>query len=309
MEISNSDKAKQFRTADTGNFPKVVLIDTISYCNLKCSMCAHQDMKRKRGRMSMEVYTKIIDEISETDKNVRVWLVFFGEALLLKKTNLFPMIAYAKSKGLTDVVLNSNANLLDKETARNLIESGLDGIYIGIDAFNPDTYAKIRVGGDYHKVVENVTYLLRLKEELGAAKPEVFAQFVTMEENENEVDGFIDFWKSQGAIVKIRPKVSWAGLVDASNLVVAQEERWPCYWAMQTMSIADDGRVVLCAVDVDARFVAGDMNKETISSVWNGKLKELRNLQKTGQFNSLPFPCNECLDWQSARADYYNDEE
>jgi hypothetical protein len=42
---------QQNRIVDAGDFPKVVLIDTISYCNLKCSMCVHKDMKRKKGTL------------------------------------------------------------------------------------------------------------------------------------------------------------------------------------------------------------------------------------------------------------------
>jgi len=66
------------------------------------------------------------------------------------------MIAYAKRKGLTDVVLNSNANLLDESAAKGLINSGLDALYVGIDAFTPHTYSKLRVGGNFEKTVQNV---------------------------------------------------------------------------------------------------------------------------------------------------------
>jgi len=295
------------RTADSGDFPGVVLIDTISYCNLRCSMCGHRNMKRRKGIMDFNLYKKIIDEISVRDKNIRVWLVFFGEALILRKRNLFDMIKYAKNKGLTDVVLNSNGNLLDEETARGLINSGLDAIYFGIDAFSEDIYSKFRVGGNYKRVVSNILNLIDLKRTLKADKPDVNVQFVQMEENSHEIEQFIDFWRSKNAIVKIRPMVSWAGLVKAPNLN-DNVERWPCYWAMQTMSIADDGRVVLCAVDVDGRYIAGDINKQSLYEVWNGNLREIRDLHRNSDYGKLPFPCNECLDWQSASADYYKAE-
>ncbi|MFZ5652544.1 MAG: radical SAM/SPASM domain-containing protein [Bacillota bacterium] len=296
-------KSKE-RTADGGHFPKVVLIDTVSYCNLRCSMCGHRDMKRKKGIMDINLYKKIIDEISEQDKSVRVWLVFFGEALILRRKGLFDMIAYAKNKGLTDVVLNSNGNLLDEETARGLIYSGLDAIYFGIDAHSDDTYSKYRVGGNYNRVVDNILRLVHLKEKNNSESPDVYVQFVEMDGNRHELNGFIDFWKNKNVTVKIRPMVSWAGLVQAPNLN-EELKRWPCYWAMQTMSIADDGRVVMCAVDVDARYVAGDIKNQSLEEVWNGRLKEIRDLHNSGQFSKLPHPCNECLDWQSASADFY----
>jgi radical SAM protein with 4Fe4S-binding SPASM domain len=298
---------KKGRLEDAGDFPKVILIDTISYCNLKCSMCVHKEMKRQKGIMSWNLFTKIIDETAETDKSVRVWMVFFGEALLLKrrKPTIFDMIAYAKSKGLTDVVLNSNANLMDEEASKKLIHSSLDAIYIGIDAFQPDTYAKIRIGGNYEKAVQNTLHLIKLKKFMNSEKPEVFVQFVEMDINQKEKEDFIQFWNEQGAVVKIRPKVSWAGFIDAPNLVLDDEERWPCYWAMRTMSITDTGKVVTCAVDLDAKFVAGDISHQTLKEVWNGKLKRLRQSHLLRQFHALPENCRKCKDWQAARADYY----
>jgi radical SAM protein with 4Fe4S-binding SPASM domain len=298
----------QGRLEDAGDFPKVVLIDTISHCNLRCSMCVHQQMERKKGIMPWGLFTKIIDEISDVDKGIRVWLVFFGEALILKrkKPTIFDRIDYAKKRGLTDVVLNSNANLLDEEASRELVTSGLDGIYIGIDAFKSETYAKVRVGGNYARVVQNTLSLIHLKEKRNLKKPEVYVQFVEMDINQNEKEDFIEFWKTQGALVKIRPKVSWAGLIDAPNLVLNQTDRWPCYWAMQTMSVTDAGEVVTCAVDLDARFVAGNVKDQSLKEIWNGKLKELRQMHRSKKFGDLPKNCRDCRDWQSARADYYS---
>jgi radical SAM protein with 4Fe4S-binding SPASM domain len=296
------------RIEEAIDFPRVVLIDTISFCNLKCTMCVHKDMNRKKGIMPWNLYIKIINEIAENDKNIRVWLVFFGESLILKsrKPSIFDMITYAKNKGLTDVVINSNANLLDEKTAKGLIDSCLDAIYIGIDAIKPETYSKIRVGGNYERTVNNVINLINLKKSTCSKKPDVYVQFVEMDTNKGEKEEFIKFWNSQGATVKIRPMVSWGGLINSPNLILGNDERWPCYWAMQTMSITNTGKVVTCAVDLDAQFIAGDINECSIKDIWNGKLKELRKLHTLRQFEDLPDNCKNCRDWQSARADYYS---
>ena len=203
---------------------------------------------------------------------------FFGEPFVRKyrKPDIFEMIRYAKDRGLTDVVLNSNGCLMDEETARRLADSGLDAVYFGIDGFSSETYRQLRVGGSYHKTVENVRWLLKHLQENGLSKPKVFVQFVEMEVNRHEKDDFIRFWSGEGAAVKVRPMVSWAGKVDAPNQVLGREERWPCHWAMQTMSITDAGQVVACAVDLDANFVAGDVTRQTLKEVWSGKLKEFR---------------------------------
>jgi radical SAM protein with 4Fe4S-binding SPASM domain len=261
--------------------------------------------------MPWDLFTKCVDEIAATDKNVRVWMVFFGEPLVRRryKPTIFDMIRYAKGRGLTDVVLNSNANLLDERTSRDLIDSGLDALYIGIDAYSPETYDVVRVGGDYETVVNNVLTLLRLKGETGASNPDVFTQFVEMEENAHEKDAFIAYWTAAGAKVKIRPKVSWAGKVSAPNLRLGDDERWPCYWAMKSMSITDRGKVVTCAVDLDARFVAGDVNVQSMRDVWTGPLRQLRSAHERRAFETLPPHCRDCRDWQAASADFYSQPE
>ncbi len=292
------------RTVDAGSFPKVILLDTTNFCNLKCSMCGHRLMTRKQGKMSMELYRRIIDEIAAEDRFARVWVTFFGESLILQH-RLFWQILYAKHKGLTDVVLNSNGTLMDEEVCLCLIESGLDAIYIGIDAFKPETYDKIRVGGNYHKTAANVNGLLEMKSKLHSPLPKVFVQFVEMAENTAEIADFTKYWTERGAIVKIRPKVTWAGTVDPYK-VNHQVNRYPCYWAMRTFNICWDGRVVLCSVDYDARFVAGDLSRgnQTVKSVWNGGMKALRDAHQQEEYGKLPDFCRECTDWQMARAKY-----
>ncbi|MDQ7822805.1 MAG: radical SAM protein [Candidatus Eremiobacteraeota bacterium] len=301
------EQAAQGRLDDAGEFPSVVLLDTTSHCNLRCSMCVHRTMKRKRGVMAWDLFTKLIDEIALEDPTVRVWMVFFGEALILRrrKPSIFDMLAYAKRKGLTDVVLNSNLNILEGDDPYRLIESGLDAIYVGIDAATAETYGKLRVGGDFNRAVRNVERLIEAKRERASEKPGVFVQFVEMDSNCHEKDDFISYWTARGAQVKIRPKVSWGGLIEASNLVMGPEERWPCYWAMRTMSVTDAGKVVTCAVDLDAAFIAGDVTLSSMKQIWNTTLKDLREKHEAGLFSELPGICRNCRDWQSARADYY----
>lgn len=294
------------RLWDSGGFPKVVLLDTTSLCNLRCSMCVHKDMTRPKGYMSWDLFKKIVDEVAVEDRHARVWMVFFGEALILQKRepSIFDMIAYAKSKGLTDVVLNSNGTLLHEKAARELLDSGLDAIYVGIDAFNEETYALLRVGGDYRETVENVKNLLFLKQKLGRSKPQVFVQFVEMDQNSAEKDAFIAYWTREGAAVKVRPKVSWGGLLAAPD-ASRGHARQPCYWAMRTLSVTDTGNVPLCAVDLDARCSMGNVASQSLRGVWNGKLKEIRRMHRERRFEDLPSFCQSCGDWAAARAEFF----
>ena len=113
-------------------FPKQIIIETTAFCTQRCTHCAHKTLQRKKGNMDIVLYKKIIDEIATEAPNTEVWMTYYGEALILKY-KLYYMIQYAKRKGLTNIVLNSNAMLLDQEMAEMIIESGLDRFIISMD--------------------------------------------------------------------------------------------------------------------------------------------------------------------------------
>jgi sulfatase maturation enzyme AslB (radical SAM superfamily) len=300
-----SDLNKLTRTEEAAGFPKVVLIDNTNACNLRCSMCDHKNMKQYRPvkQMDLDLYRKIIDEIAVESPGTRVWEIFFGDPFMCR--DIHERVGYAKDKGLTDVVLNTNGVLMTPERGRLLVEAGLDAIYVGIDAARAETYEQIRVGGDYDKAVANVLAYRDALEKHGRPEQKLFVQFVVSDINEDQVDEFKRFWNEAGVNVKVRPKISWAGLVGASNLRSNEElNRKPCYWLMQTMNVCSDGRVALCSADIHCRVPCGDANEHSLKALWADRLKEMRDLHHEGRFEELPEMCRDCNDWQSAYAEF-----
>lgn len=293
------------RTEEASGFPAVVLIDNCNACNLRCSMCDHHNMvkHRKVQLMDMSLYKKIIDEIAEENPAARVWQIFFGDPFMCR--DMPERIRYAKQKGLTDVVLNTNGVLMKPEKAKAVIEAGLDAMYVGIDAANAETYEKIRVGGKYETAVANVLAYRDLLAKVGRPSQQLFVQFVVSDINEDQVEAFKAFWKGEGVNVKVRPKVSWGGLVSADNLRDNEQVgRRPCYWLMRTINICADGRAALCSVDVHCRVPCGDANTSTLKELWEGQLGQYRQMHKEGRFQELPPMCRDCRDWQSGYAEF-----
>lgn len=301
-----SDITKADRTDSNEAFPRVVLIDNTTACNLRCSMCDHKNIRqhRKIQSMPLEMYKRIIDEIAAENPHIRVWEIFFGDPFLCK--DMAERIAYAKGRGLTDVVLNTNGVLMSPEKSIAFIDAGLDAIYVGIDAVKAETYDKIRVGGDFERTVKNVLGYRDALNEKGRPGQKLFVQFVVSEYNEQEVSQFRDFWTERGVNVKIRPKVSWAGLVNADNLQSNEAvNRKPCYWLMSTFNVCADGRVPYCTVDLHCQVPSGDFTKNTIKEIWrDGPLAQYRRAQADGRWQDLPTLCQNCRDWQSAYSEY-----
>ena len=301
-----SDTGKVDRTTESGEFPGVVLIDNCSACNLRCSCCDHKNIKhyRKIELMSWNLHARIIDEIAVENPHARVWEIFYGDPFLVK--DMPQRIAYAKSKGLSDVVLNTNGVLMTAARSRPLIEAGLDAMYVGLDAASKESYDRIRVGGDFEAVIENILTYRDLLREHGRPRQKLFVQYVVCDINEHETETFREFWAARGVNVKVRPRISWGGLIDAPNLRPNDQiERKPCYWLMRTINICTDGRVAFCSADPHCRVPCGSVAEHSIKQLWQGRLQEYRAMHAQGRFDELPEMCRQCLDWQSTYAVFY----
>ncbi len=288
---------------ETRPFPVDVIVEPIAQCNLACPMCPQPGLQRARGEMEFDVFKRIVDEVARESPGSRLWLALMGEALLLGN-RLVRLIRYAKQQGLQQVYLNTNACLLTRDMTWKLIESGLDGIIVGLDAFTAPTYRAIRVNGDYAETVENVEYLLSVKRAHSLQKPEVTVQFITMDENEREVDDFTDYWLSRGAVVKIRPRLGWGAGVEARHLRERGIARdFPCPWLNRTVSIHWSGRVAQCDADYEGAHSPGDIHTQSIKELWDGELARRRARHLAGDFSHEL--CRNCYDWAAGRSVFH----
>jgi len=285
-------------------FPVDLIIEVTRYCNLRCIMCPYPNLKRAQGNMEFSTFQKIIDETALENPAARVWLAIMGEPLL-RSEKVVEFIRYAKEKGIREVCLNTNAVLLTEIIAKQLLESGLDKILISIDACSKETYNKIRIGGNFDLVCENVERLLEMKRENNNTHLELITQFIIMDENEHEVESFKNYWLERGAIAKIRPKLGWGNAIQSSVLdSIAQEtERFPCAWLTRTVSIHWDGSFSQCDADVEGYHSPGHLNNNTIKEVWEGILADRRRRHWRGEYDFEP--CNTCKDWLAGRSYFF----
>ena len=302
MKKPNIEEIKE--TLQEYSYPKDVIIEVTRYCNLKCIMCPHPNLKRRKGEMSFPVFKKIVDEIVAENQNTKIWLAIMGEPLLLGE-KLISMIEYAKNNGIAEINLNTNGVLLNPQLSQKLIDAELDKILFSIDAISEEAYNKIRVGGDFNKVIHNIKYFINLKTNSQSSKPEVIVQFIEMEENAHETDKFKDFWLNEGAIVKIRPKLGWGTAIKSQILddTALNCTRFPCAWLTRTVSIHWDGSFSQCDADHEGTFSPGNIQNQSIKEIWDGEIAIRR---KRHWNNNYDFePCKNCKDWLAGRSYFY----
>lgn len=268
-------------------------MEVTAYCNLRCAMCHNATLDRPRGRMPFGLFRRCVGEVAEVAPATEVWLSFNGEPLL-EPNLLLRMVAHAKSLGLTSLNLNTNGMCLDEPLVEPLLASGLDLVVFGIDGLTSGTYSRIRRGGDRDRVYSNAERFLAARQ-ARARGPAVMVQFIEMEENAHERDGFVDYWLARGAIVKVRRKLSWGGRLN-TPLAVPAEQRTACVWAINLMHVCWDGTVPRCCGDTDGTEAVGNAWHESLSALWT-RMASFRAAHLDGRFDHLPPRCAACHDW------------
>ena len=199
------------------NPPTFIWIEPTNHCNLHCIMCPTGAgmVNIQKGYMDYQLYKNIIDEIKSYAS--AIILALGGESLL--HSELFNMIKYASSNGIK-VLLNTNATLLDKETAQLLLDSGISSISFAFDGFNKETYEKVRVGASFEKTLDNILYFLSLKKNNKRKKPYTILSVLklgTEDCSKEEKEAFLKRFDGLINEIRLREVSSWGSTFKDSD--------------------------------------------------------------------------------------------
>ncbi len=131
-------------------FPKHLLIETTTRCNLRCKQCAHVIHKYDFADMQLETFYKLrpLFPTAEQVALIRAWRDLFISAF-------FEMLAELKQHDIF-VYVTTNGTLITEDVARRLVELELDRLAFSLDAATPELFNEIRRGADFEKVLHNI---------------------------------------------------------------------------------------------------------------------------------------------------------
>ena len=198
--------------------------------------------------MDAALFDKITQEIGHYKDHVeKVMLYLDGEPLLDKNISL--RISKMKQVGVKRVNIASNASLLNSKKAEELLNSGLDEIYITIDSLHKEVYESIRIGLSFKTVQYNILQFIRMRDSI---HPEfsIRIQMILQEENKSEELEFIEFWKkylNKNDQVVVQKAHNWGSTVKVMKFGDEDQiNNVPCIALWGTMCIHVDGSVGLC---------------------------------------------------------------
>ena len=171
---------------------KVYIEPTVA-CNLDCITCFRNAWEQPIGRMSEESFEAIFAGLQELDPIPNVYFGGIGEPLFHPKT--IEWIARVKSLGV-NVELITNGTTLTEKKSKELIDAGLDLLWVSIDGASPETYADVRMGAKLPKIIGNLKRFAKLRPANHFPKPEIGIAFVAMKRNISDLPRVIKLGKS-----------------------------------------------------------------------------------------------------------------
>lgn len=268
------------REAYSSGKPIRAMIEVSRVCNLQCPACPVGNRTAKSVQfMPLNQYERIVDHIFPTIKELA--LFNYGEPLL--HPQIGKMVKYAKNNSIKHVRIHSNGLPLNDEMIYALIEAHLDKIKISIDAAHAETYMKYRQGGDFNKLLRNLSRFVEIRNLEGLKFPKIVAQFIVMSHNEKEIvefhhlmteigvdaikyktfnahmssyeksDRYLSFLPANSKYSRYRDR-------NAKN-IKEQYKRKECHWPWEYLVVNADGTIIPCCYDFNARYQLGSFTQ------------------------------------------------
>jgi radical SAM protein with 4Fe4S-binding SPASM domain len=192
--------------------------------------------------------------------------------------------------------IHTNATLLDQERAKRLLESSPDLVSFSFDGYDKATYEAVRIGANFEKTLENISFFLSERRRMGLKKPYTVIQIIEpwdiTEEYRRNLQKFGETVRAMGLdkfYVK-RPH-NWAG--NAPGEAGTGNTLIPCTFLFYSMTILWDGTVCPCPQDWYGSMVLGNLNEQSLNEIWNGEpIRTLRRRMFRRDLSGLL--CEQC---------------
>ena len=209
VQIEKDDSGLRLRPSVTAL--RKVYIEITNLCNLNCSTCMRNVWDAEFGRMSEDTFEQVLTGIQAFSPQPEIFFGGYGEPL--SHPGCLTMLRRAKELGLR-VSLITNGILLTEAVSRQLIDMGLDMLWVSLDGASPECYTDVRLGNALPTILDNLKTMRYLQySQFGlspwAMSPRLGIAFVAMQRNIRDLP---EFAEDEGRIrvpLRFEPMQSW----------------------------------------------------------------------------------------------------
>ena len=204
---------------DSGDNPVHVDMESVAVCDLRCGsseadpqgfcqIWTHEhvrtkgfgDYTYKRGYMDPALYYRLIRECADIGVS-SIKLNYRGEPSL--HPEIVEFVRTAAELGFSDIMINTNGNGRARkapELFARIVTAGVTDLMFSVDACNPDSYKRQRVGGDWEILLHSVKSAVEARA-VSKTAPDcrIRASVVRTRLNAGDVDSgrMEEFWKGE----------------------------------------------------------------------------------------------------------------
>lgn len=282
--------------------PVDISLELSSFCTNTCGYCYHsasKDLPFKRGKMSLNLATKIISEAKELGVN-SIKMNYRGESSMNPYFYEITNCARLAASGSTfiDRVMNSNFNF---DIKREDIFEGLlnlTKVKVSFDSFRKEIFEKQRRGSNYEKTLANIEKFYNYPNR----KTELVIQSVRTKLNADEDLKHEIKKRFPSATSSVRDVVEGRVKKDLTDFLHRRRdysERQSCIQAHARLIVHWDGKVVPCCPSITDDLVIGDLNTQSIKEVWTSKKAILLRKSLLDKSAFKTDPCKNCSSYET----------
>ena len=238
-------------------------------CNRVCVFCPRSNPKEfpnLNKHMSIESYTRVIEDLKNINYNGGIIYSGFSEPILYKY--IFEVIKITKTLlPKSRIELITNGDHLKLEKLKKLFEAGLTQISVSLY--------------DGPHQIENFKKL-KLDASLSDEQFDLRFRWANVE-SDNGLNFGINLTNRAGAI----------NMPEINVNTLKQEIKKKCFYPFYQIMVDYDGSALLCNHDWHKKLILGNINEKSILDIWNNQVykKTRGNLSKAMRIDS---PCNKC---------------
>lgn len=307
--------------------PTTATIDIFDGCQLECPICP-TGMKaggRKPARMYINLFRAVLDQLPQLQT---VYLFNWGEPLMHPQLCLF--LNELAKRNVHSVVHSNLSFRKSPEFFMELVESGVNELFVAIDGASQETYGKYRRRGQLSLIIDNINAINSAKAKLWVSTPSITWKFIVNRQNEHErelakamaadlgVDIVFDDmglgqdlrdWKPNGTLQERMEKwlpldkSLWAPAMRDGHFEsylddYADIENRRCSSLWNNIVIDPRGNIYPCCLVTQPANAFGNVNQNAVMDIWNGSsYRHARNVfakQHVATDSNMHIICDTC---------------
>jgi radical SAM protein with 4Fe4S-binding SPASM domain len=279
-------------------FPMMCVLSFVYICNAGCPNCPYNNSDiRETYKNSLIMPEGIFKKIAAQCGQYNTYIRISGGGEPMLHPQAIELMEYAKKKKAR-VGLITNGSLFTEESLYRLVSAGVDMIEFSVDAEDDVTYAKVRPGLDWKRLVENAGKAVKMRNEV-KSQTKIIASVI----NQKGVDvkKAEKFWSQVVDEVQIRKYLTWGYVKDLSadsSPYLEPEERIPCPWLFERLNIDTRGDVTICGEDIAFKEKFTNVRDMSLREIWHHpKFEYVRKKHLARKGNEIPI-CKNCPDWK-----------